>query len=519
MAALQTFPINAYGGLDQMSSPQVLAGKPGSATKLQNYEPLIEGGYRKINGYERYGTIPEEWGKLPIRGVAAYKGVVAVIDDMVLHCPDGATWFIVNRKEVTDLASIELSNKDKLPREGTGRVSFEVLTLNGKETLIITDDVSASGVLYVEGDKYTYSEADVAVKGYKFVTHYQDHVVLGGTSEKPGSVAVSTRFSATNFAGSGSWEVVVQDEITGIHTFRDYLYIFCRNSIYRVINLESSADIAVRPVTTKVGCVDGNTIQELGGDIVFLAADGLRYLGATERIDDVSINLVSTLVDDELRSVDFVNGQISSTVLSRKGQYRLFYQDTLGRRKGLIGTLLSDGSFAWSTTTDMNVNDIDTSFEGTEEVTYHIGAPAYGVISVYKHDVGYTFDGSAIEATWKTPWFHMGDGAIRKRLHDASVYLDTEGKAEVQMLVKYDHESPVTLQPEPFDLAAVVETSRWGEFKWGTTKYGSITYPLGNVFLEGSGKWVQFIFKDESEDNTSYIIRGFDLNFTTGGRI
>ena len=36
--------------------------------------------------------------------------------------------------------------------------------------------------------------------------------------------------------------------------------------------------------TENIGCVDGNTIQEIGGDLVFLAPDGLRTVAGTARI-------------------------------------------------------------------------------------------------------------------------------------------------------------------------------------------------------------------------------------------
>lgn len=519
MAALQTYPVNALGGLDLMSTPQSLAEKPGWALKLTNYEALVEGGYKKIKGYKRYSTLPDEWGSLNIRGITYYKGVVIVLDNMVLHCPDGSTWWVVNKDKATGVDNTALPALTLLPREGKDPVDFATMNVNGIDTLIITDDVSNPASLVIEDNKYTYTEGTDNVKGFNHITHYQDHVVLAGSLKEPGKVAVSARFSSTDFEGQGSWSVQVQDEITGVHTFRDFLYIFCRDSIYRVSNIENKDQVAVRPVTTKLGCVDGRSIQEIGGDVLFLSADGLRYLGATERIDDVSINMVSSIITDVVEDIDFENGPLSSIVLRRKGQYRLFYQDKLGRRKGIIGTLMADGSFAWSTTGDLNVLGITSAMVGTSEVAYHIGSPSYGEIAVYEHDVGFDADGSVLEATWATPWFHFGDSAVRKRLHDMVLYLDSEGQAEVQVTLKFDNDNPQTMQPEPFYLAPVIEASVWGDFKWGTTKYGSLVYPLDSVFLEGSGKWVQFTFKDSALDNTDYIIRGFDIHFTTGGRI
>ena len=51
MPNLQTASVASVGGLDQVSPPNVLSQKPGSAVILQNFESLPEGGFRRIHGY------------------------------------------------------------------------------------------------------------------------------------------------------------------------------------------------------------------------------------------------------------------------------------------------------------------------------------------------------------------------------------------------------------------------------------------------------------------------------------
>lgn len=520
MAALQTYQIPAIGGLDLASPPQVLAQKPGAAIELNNFESLPQGGYRRINGYVTYGDIPDVINLMDIRGLAYYKGIVAVVGDRILHSPNGASWFTVNRDNCSKVASNSLPPLTIKPRTGKGPVNFATLTVGTTEVLVITDDAGTPAQLTVEGDLYTYSESDNAdVSGYRYCTKYQDHVVYASSLGKPGSIAVSDRFNPLGFTGAGSWEAQVVDEIVGIHSFRDYLYIFCRSSIYRVVNLESAKDIAIRPVTTKVGCIDGRSIQEIGGDILFLSDDGLRYLGATERIDDVAINLVSDLVRPLISKVSPTLGPISSIVIPSKSQYRIFFTDSLGKRKGLIGVLKGDGQFEWSTTDDLLVEAITLNTTGENEQAYHIGSPTTGSKRVYFHDKGNKFDGTPIRASWKVPAFNMGDSAIRKTMHFIDVYLEAEDKAAIEMNIIYDHDSPKVMQPEPFYLEPVVDAARWGQVRWGEFEWGATRYPLEDIFLEGSGMWIQFMFNDNDDDNSSYIIRGYDLQFTTAGRI
>ena len=55
--AWQTFPVQFQGGLITNISPvQLGLQSPGAATTLRNFEPSVEGGYKKVLGYAKYDT-------------------------------------------------------------------------------------------------------------------------------------------------------------------------------------------------------------------------------------------------------------------------------------------------------------------------------------------------------------------------------------------------------------------------------------------------------------------------------
>ena len=68
----ETFPIEFRGGLITNMSPlQQGINMPGSARVLRNYEPSIEGGYRRIEGYKKYDTdIIPPYGAPVVRGAS-----------------------------------------------------------------------------------------------------------------------------------------------------------------------------------------------------------------------------------------------------------------------------------------------------------------------------------------------------------------------------------------------------------------------------------------------------------------
>ena len=73
-----------------------------------------------------------------------------------------------------------------------------------------------------------------------------------------------------------------------------------------------------------LGCIESDTIQEVGGDVMFLAPDGLRLLSATDRIGDFGLGVVSKNIQDDLVTFISTNTNFTSCVVREKSQYRIF---------------------------------------------------------------------------------------------------------------------------------------------------------------------------------------------------
>ena len=70
------------------------------------------------------------------------------------------------------------------------------------------------------------------------------------------------------------------------------MIVFCENSIHKLINIDDSQNVAIVSIAENVGCLSGYSIQEIGGDLVFLAPDGIRTVAGTARIGDVELGTV-----------------------------------------------------------------------------------------------------------------------------------------------------------------------------------------------------------------------------------
>jgi hypothetical protein len=287
-------------------------------------------------------------------------------------------------------------------------------------------------------------------------------------------------------------------------------------------NLDSTP--IIKSVTKNIGCVSGNSIQEIGGDLIFLAPDGLRTVAGTARIDDVELSSISRkilpLVNDIINNL--ANYTISSMVIRERSQYRLFYYQSgqaASGQKGIIGTFKYNAegipAFEWSQTKGLPAKfcTSDVNNAGTE-VLYHTDETGY----VYKHDTGNSFDGANVEAEFQTPDMDYGDNGLRKSLYKVKTNIEPEGtQNDLLLRIRYDFESSEVPQPGNFAVGNLSSASLFGTALFGTGIFGATTLPSKSILVTGSGFSNNFKFFSD-DINAPYSVNGMFVSFIAGGR-
>lgn len=531
MARSQPYTVACSGGLVKSVNSIDLLKSPGVAKTLQNFEVATEGGYRRINGYAKYkvGTVTPTQptgGTTTILGVFPYAdGVVVCAGTDIFFSNDGATWLQINKLSATNGDDYTtFTGKSVTARTNQGQCSFalfEGATFDYGE-LNISDGANVVFSFRMEGtgnlNTRTFFTSEVQVDGtkaVKYVTVHDHHLIAAGVEDNLNTLYYSTKNTFSSF--NSTQKIAISDQIVGIKGFREDLFIFCENSIHKLININDSSNIAIVPVAENVGCLSGYSIQEIGGDLVFLAPDGIRTVAGTARIGDVELGTVSKAIQPLLISLarnidDFV---ISSLVIREKSQYRLFYTNTgqpnVGQ-KGIIGTLRPNG-FEWSETIGLEVTSINSNFDNEGiEVYYHGDTNGY----VYTHDSGNDFDGSNIDAKYQTPDYDYGDLGTLKTLHYVKLSIAPEGDITPTLRVRYDYDSIDLPQPADYSLS-VDAPSLFGSATFGSSVFGAGEQPLVRVALQGSGH--SNSFRIATDDKKSpYIINGFYIDFIPSGR-
>ena len=353
---------------------------------------------------------------------------------------------------------------------------------------------------------------------------FGERLIVAGQSSNPQQVAYSTRLTPENFTGASAGTVDVGDQIVGIKSFRNKLIVFCKNSIYQLSNLDSTAVLS--SVTKNIGCVSGKTIQEIGGDLIFLAPDGLRTIAGTARIDDIELGSISRKILPVFRDDVFPNLStitFSSMVIREKSQYRLFYfkNGTADlQQKGILGTfkISSQGVplYEWSQTTGIPARITHSGFdENDNEVHYHATTDG----RVYNHDTGTSFDGSNIPCEYKTPDLDYGDSGVRKTLYYIKTSIRAEGANDnLKVLCRYDFDDNNVPQPTELAIGSLASPAVFGTAVFASAVFGQTLFPQQKINLTGSGFTNNFRISSNGT-GSSYTVSGFYVDYIPGGRI
>jgi hypothetical protein len=473
---------------------------PGAALQLENFEPDVSGGYRRIDGYQKWNSnlVPHTASTSePVLMSAFFGGqVIAARGEKVYKAGSTGSW--------TEIDS---------GRTGANKYTFEKVNFAGTKLFVYAD--GANFASYYDGTSVVDVNTTDAPADPQYIASFKNTAFYAGMSASPHEVVYAAPLTINDFtSGHGAGSFAVDSAVTGMIVFRDSLYIFSATRIYRLTG-STSADFALTPITRDIGCRNGWTIKEFAGDVIFLGPDGLRTIAGTEKIGDVSLASVSRPVQELFRDKDNVS-DFDAYVLPQKTQYRLIFNEGNNVVKSLTtGVICSvkDGGYEFATTKGLQTNCSDTDAYQGEYYTFFGGRDGY----VYRDQKGDTFDGSVIVGRYRSPDITAGDPGVRKSFQRVIMNYAPEGIIRSDLYLRYDYESSQSPRPEPYPIDSSRVVALYGSSAYGTATYGGQTDPLVRQAVEGSGFSVALRVIDSGEC-PPYSLKGFSLEFNTAAR-
>ena len=542
---IENLKIICSGGLNSNENHLDLSdNKPGSATKLINYEPSLYGGYRRINGFEpyhsQYGEVDDGNGVAEgkVLGVFVYKNdydnterVIACRKDVGANTysfwmlsPFSGWYKMSGAPNPSTVDAQRTVNKVRAAQFNFGNGN-QIIFVDGVNTPKVFDGQNWYDLAVAGTGGSTSPGGDQMIEAPSVVEVYKRHIFISGDTEAEGVVvhsAPNDPLTWTTAAAGG--QLTVGTDIVQIKPFRENLFVFSYNGIKKV-SVDASGEFVTDNVTSNVGCIARDSVLEIGGDLIFLAPDGLRPVAGTSRIGDVEIETISKNIQGAV--VDIVQNYdldtMNGVVVRSKSQVRFFVGDDAAFTQdslGLLGGLTQSGtSIAWEfgTTLGIRASCCTSGYINKQEVVLHGDYDG----NVYRQEQGNSFNGQDIVSIYATPYFDFGDAGARKSIRKINTFVRAEGPMEMNLSLSYDWGDYAVSKPSSYTQASVGAPSVYGgrniDYGDNDVLYGGSSKPLMTTDVQGSGMSVRATFVSVGQYDP-FSIQGLVVEFTPAGR-
>jgi hypothetical protein len=327
------------------------------------------------------------------------------------------------------------------------------------------------------------------------------------------------------------------DTITGMCTYRDNLVVTCANHII-VYEGDDPAVAAggtltdyqpwrIAKVIRGVGCIDNNSIQNIGNDVLFLSRNGFKSLEQIMVQGDAAVADASVPINNHIAAITRAN--LNTTLLdisSTFSQLLGLYICNVGGITYVYHTMFS----SWAKWTGIE-NLLFTSISGS---TYTVGTHQHLLNSDVPYDV---IDGSATNTTigmvWELPPVRSGDNENKSRWNKVEVIYEAadESTLAVSTWLNLDQsdnplDSLVTLNPRTSQSTST--TMRWGgpgftgaNYLWGNPTGGSTwlgaSVSSGSAKIPVNGRSELFSVRFMNNSQVKFKIVAIEIYYNEGG--
>lgn len=507
----QTFPVPCDGGLVlNMDSLAQATKMPGSALQLINYEPSLEGGYKRIAGYSKFDSTTLT-GSGAVLGAFIFNDSVVAQRGTQVSVGTGSGWSVISTGH---------------DRTGAANQCIATVFDWDKKYIVVCD--AASGLHpYMYDNTSTFTVLTNAPVSQTFVYQFKRYLWFCDGSQ---TVTFSAPGAPNDYnAIDGAGTINTGMFVTGMAAWRDELYLFSNKNIKKISGTDAT-NWVLTPVAENIGCLNPLTIQELGGDILFLADDGVRNIAGTASINDKNLSNISAPVISIASTFPHTN--LTSVVVREKNQYRVVHSTSVSQDdQGLLGFVKPSSNsgtdyafydqWMWSTTVGLKMACASSGIYNNDHKTIMGDFNGY----VYDLESGSTFDGTGIPSVFQTPNLIFSDPDVRKMLYKLCAFLKCEGSLVLRIGVVLDYSNPNVPQPSGGMLsftggAIYFDSGVPVDFDTDPPVFfDAITLQKPCTNLNGSGFSASFILSGQAEDSNSvHVIQSLTIQFREGAK-
>ena len=412
---------------------------------------------------------------------------------------------------------------------GVSKLRTSEISFAGSTTVIICDGVNVPA----KYDQTTFTEFSTDgssnflnnQSGAAFTTDFKSKQFFAGfpASHLGPNILIHTNSNtdSTFTSGGDAASFNLGFNIVGIAKFRDALFVFGKDKIKKIV-LEGTT-FSQQEVTNNIGCIATDSIVELGGDVLFLASDGIRPIQGTARIGDVELETISKPVQQLLQSLpsthDLTN--MSSVVIRNKSQFRYFFPKTTtaaADTAGIIGGLrFADRRVGWEFGELLGIR----AFVATSGLIDDVEVVLHGDLNgeIYQQESGSTFDTADVTAVYASPFLYFDSTEKRKIYQHITLFTRPEGESTINLGIAYDWDDPNTPNPNTYSLTTAGSLARYTTTNStydATFKFDGSTSPVLETNVQGSGRAISLVITSTGTQ-APYSVSGFSITYQDAG--
>lgn len=272
------------------------------------------------------------------------------------------------------------------------------------------------------------------------------------------------------------------DQIVGISAHNSILAVYGKHSIvvYQgASNPLDSLQLATADSISGVGCIDRNSIQGIGTDVLFMSYDGLRSLGRVVQERSLPISDLSASVKSEIvKSIELNSGPVKSVYSPENSFYLISFIGTDITYCFDVKTRLENGAFRATRWLSPLFKCFARALDGRVFVGTASGVGLYS---------GYLDAGESYRLRYYSPALTFGDPSKLKMLKRMTPTLIGSNTAKVSLRWAYDFSEAYSAQS--IDLgSAVPNTGFFNESEWNIAEFsGGTAVSRRPINTTGSG--------------------------------
>lgn len=239
------------------------------------------------------------------------------------------------------------------------------------------------------------------------------------------------------------------------------------------------------------------------GDLFFLDSRGITSMQATDVYGDFELASLSKLIEPFI--TPRLNTATASGLRRSKNQYRLFFSDN----SGSYGTRTPSGMEFTRVVFPLCVKCYAEGYISGDERSFFGSTDGY----VYEIDAGTSFDGDAIDAFIRLPFFHYDSPRHRKRFRKIVLELDTQSAIDIYFNAAFDYASGEMddVVTNTFDLlggGGFWDVSYWEQFTWSAP-----IIETAEAKIAGSGKNMSIHLYSSGTYDEPHTIQGVSVHY------